>query len=200
MPELESRVLQMLVAATGGWIETQTAPDWLVRPGRGECGERWSLIQAIYSALTQGRQLPDAMPTRERRRVDGILRLGGLPSQIVEIDESQHFNKFRLATLELYPGSLRLGFPKASWVAASRAKKRLEAGGFARPCPPLFPATNGRHRQRAFRDSLCDLLPDIHGFGPTIRIADFEVEAWIWLADAPERLRPLLADRVAQPQ
>ena len=33
-----------------------------------------------------------------------------------------------------------------------------------------------RHRQRAFRDALADLLPALHGFGPTIRIGHFEVE------------------------
>lgn len=39
----------------------------------------------------------------------------------------------------------------------------------------------GRHRQRAFRDALADLLPPLHGFGPTIRIGHFEVERWAWL-------------------
>jgi hypothetical protein len=59
--------------------------------------------------------------------------------------------------------------------------------------------TNGRHRQRAFRDCLADLLPAIHGFGPTIRIADFEVEDWISSPDAPDRLGDLIADRAEPP-
>ncbi|MGA2514711.1 MAG: hypothetical protein ABSG37_14020 [Candidatus Limnocylindrales bacterium] len=199
MPKLEQRVLQVLTAATGAQIEAQTAPDWLIRPGRTECGELWPTIRAIYAALTHDQDLPDVMPTRERRRVDGVLRFAGRPAQIVEVDESQHFNEFRAATLNRYPEDIRLGFPIERWLAASRAKRKLETSGFARPCPPLFGMMNGRHRQRAFRDALADLLPDAHGFGPTIRIADFEVEDWIWSPDAPDRLRVLIEDRVERP-
>jgi hypothetical protein len=199
MPKLEQRVLQVMAAATGARIEAQTAPHWLVRPGRADCRERWPLVRAIYAALTDDQDLPDVMPIRERRRVDGVLRLDDQHLQIVEVDESQHFNVFRAETLDRYPDEIRLGFPIERWRVASRAKSRLETGGFARPRPPLFGMSNGRHRQRAFRDALADLLPDVHGFGPTIRIGDFEVEGWIWSPDAPDRLRDLIADRVAQP-
>jgi hypothetical protein len=153
----------------------------------------------IYASLTGGQELPDVMPTRERRRVDGVLRLEGKPPQIIEVDESQHFNQFRAAALGQYRDGTRLGFPIDTWLAASRAKTRLETGGFARPCPPLFGMTNGRHRQRAFRDALADLLPAAHDFGPTIRIADFEVEDWIWSPEAPDRIRDLIADRLRGP-
>ena len=41
------------------------------------------------------------------------------------------------------------------------------------------------------------LLPDVHGFGPTVRIADFEVEPWIWGPRAASRMATLIEDRLA---
>lgn len=55
----------------------------------------------------------------------------------------------------------------------------------------------GRHRQRAFRDALADLLPELYGFGPTIRITDFEVEPWIWDRGAAKQMRSLVDERLA---
>jgi len=59
-------------------------------------------------------------------------------------------------------------------VDVTHRKSRLEGGGFAKPRPPLFPGVNGRHRQRAYRDVLADLLPPLHGFLPRARIGYFE--------------------------
>ena len=46
--------------------------------------------------------------------------------------------------------------------------------------------------QRAFRDTLADLLPSEHAFEPTLRIGDFEVLPWIYTNDAEARMRDLL--------
>ncbi|WP_457092568.1 hypothetical protein [Microvirga sp. P5_D2] len=62
--------------------------------------------------------------------------------------------------------------------------------------PPLFPGEGGRHRQRAFRDALTDILAPYYGFAPTLRIADFEVKDWIDLPDRAERMRGLLSARM----
>lgn len=61
--------------------------------------------------------------------------------------------------------------------------------------PPLFPGEGGRHRQRAFRDALTDILAPGYGFAPTLRIADFEVEDWINLPDRTERMLHLSSTR-----
>ena len=112
------------------------------------------------------------------------------------MDEKQHFNRYRARTLDLYPDDVPLAFPASVWAARSRQKTKLEGGGFGRPKPPLFPGDGGRHRQRAFRDALCDILPPEHGFLPTIRIADFEVAGWIYGSDARRRLAALLDERL----
>lgn len=51
--------------------------------------------------------------------------------------------------------------------------------------------------QRAFRDMLADLLPPVHDFDPTLRIADFEVSGWLHGCEADERMRKLLDERLA---
>jgi len=127
--------------------------------------------------------------------VDAVLQVPGSPPRILEVDESQHFNGYRANTLSHYAGSVPLAFDARSWSERSVAKPRLEAGGCARPCPPLFPGPNGRHRQRAFRDALSDILPPSHEFAPTLRIGDFEVRSWINTVDAASRMEELLATK-----
>jgi hypothetical protein len=91
---------------------------------------------------------------------------------------------------------VKVAFDRGAWLRACDAKVRLEGGGFARPCPPLFPEVGGRHRQRAFRDALTDALPAVHGWAPTLRIADFEVESWVHERGAKRRMADLLHARL----
>jgi hypothetical protein len=166
-----------------------------MRPGRDESGRRWPLIKRIYRELTD-MELPETMPPRERRQVDLVLRRRGDPPRIVEVDEVQHFSRYRAITLRAYPRGVRVALPKPAWIARSEAKTRLEGGGFAKPRPPLFPGECGRHRQRAFRDALADIVPLAHGWAPTLRIADFEAESWLHHKRRKRRMRALLTERV----
>lgn len=190
--ELQNRVVELVADALGAEM-TRVTPDFLMRPGPRECLGEWTRVRRIYTALTT-LELPHEMPPRERRSVDAVICVEGTPPFILEVDEAQHFNAFRAATLEHYPARL-WGFGLDLWRTASLAKSRLEQGGFAKPCPPLFPGANGRHRQRAFRDALCDLLPPLHGWGPTLRIAHFEVASWVFGAEARDRMGALVAGR-----
>jgi hypothetical protein len=63
----------------------------------------------------------------------------------------------------------------------------------------LFPGAGGRHRQRAFRDALADLLPPEHGWHPTVRISDSEVSVLAYGADPAGGLRTLLSERRVPP-
>jgi len=137
------------------------------------------------------------MPLRESRTVDGLIGGRGRVWQLVEVDESQHFNAYRSMTLRMYPKDLAVGFPTKTWIAAGGDRIPTAGGGWGAPKPPLFPMAGGRHRQRAFRDALADLLPELYGFGPTILIADLEVEPWIWHRGAAKRLRSLMDERLA---
>lgn len=191
--KLQKRVVDLVQEILSA--ELSTTPDWLVRPGRLECGPEWSRISQIYAALT-GATLPDVMRPVERRTVDAVLLLPRRAPMILEVDERQHFNEFRALTLRNYP-DVPVAFDRNAWMAASLAKRKLEGVGFAKPRAPLFPAVNGRHRQRAFRDALCDILPPVHAFAPTLRIADFEVAKWIFQPRAAEHMQNLLTARLA---
>lgn len=195
--ELQGRVLEVLERTTGRRVYSGPTPGWLQHPGRAECGPAWRTVRRIYRDLTGGMELPDEMPPRERREVDGVMGGRGWPAQLVEVDESQHFNAYRALTLDHYPAGTPLGFPRDVWLDAARAGQATRGGGWAKPTPPLFPHAGGRHLQRAFRDALADLLPPLYGYAPTLRIADFEVEAWIWDRGAAARLALLVDDRLA---
>lgn len=192
--ELERAVVGLVREILDG--EPVAMPDWLVRPGKVECGEQWPLVQELYADLTDGLVLPDVMRPVERREIDAILQRPGEPPRILEVDETQHFNMYRARTLNFYADDVPLAFPTDVWIKRSKQKTKLEGGGFGKPKPPLFPGEGGRHRQRAFRDALCDILPPDHGFLPTLRIADFEVAAWLHARDARERMKRLLDGRL----
>jgi len=144
-------------------------------------------------------ELPDEMPPRDRRRVDAVIERPGKPARIFEFDESQHFNAHRATTLRAYPDGVETAFPRDVWLRASESstKKLGTTGGWGKAKPPLFPHPGGRHLQRAFRDALADLLPAIYGWAATVRIADFEVQAWLQAGEAGQRMRALLRDRLA---
>jgi hypothetical protein len=105
-------------------------------------------------------------------------------------------NRYRALILRRYPRSARVAFDRGTWLRACDAKTRLEGGGFGRPKPPLFPHEDGRHRQRAYRDALADLLPAVHGWLPALRIADFEIKDWIYGRGASARMADLLTERL----
>jgi hypothetical protein len=193
--ELQAQVLQVLSQALRREVYDGPTPAWLQRPGPEECRALWPVVRRIYGQLTDLR-LPREMPPRERREVDGLIGGHGQPWRLVEVDEAQHFNEFRAVTLSLYPAEAPLGFPRDIWLAASKNGRLIGPPGYGRPKPPLFPMDGGRQRQRAFRDALADLLPPLPGFAPTLRIADFEVQPWIWERGAQARLRRLLEERM----
>jgi hypothetical protein len=196
--QLQYRAIEVLGRALGRRVAEGPTPDWLVRPGRLESGELWRTVRLVYRRLTDGMELPDEAPLLEWRAVDGILGATSSAPRIVEVDESQHFNEFRALALRLYPATAALAFPRASWLTASERTRAIGGGGWAKPKPPLFPMAGGRHRQRAFRDTTADLLAPVHGWAPTLRIADFEVEPWIWDArGATAKMGALLEARLA---
>jgi hypothetical protein len=178
-----------------GHVPAAVLPSGLSCSRNAECRGAWGTLAGIYEGLT-GLALPEEAPAREWRRLDAVLTYRDGRRQVVEVDERQHFTAARAVTLELYPPDARLGFDAAAWLERSRALTGREpGGGFARARPPLFPGVGGRHRQRAFRDALADLVPPQYGWLPTVRISDTEAVA---LRDAPDpgaALRILLARR-----
>lgn len=163
-------------------------PDaWSASAG-GHLFNESTLSSPASSSLRPCRPASDDILTRSSS-------IGGSRRASLEVDEVQHFNEFRLATLKAYPANARLAFPKEIWMGACLNERGLKGVGFGKPCPPLFPGEGGRHRQRAFRDALADILPLVHGWAPTLRIAHFEVESWVYNRNASARIADFIAGR-----
>lgn len=176
MPEMQARFTEALQSVLGArtHFDIETAPDWLRRPGVDEMGVAWPLVSDVYSELT-GLELPEIAPLREHRRLDAIVTMAGVP-RVVEFDENQHFTAPRLQTLAHYGEGATVAFDVGYWRGGCVARAGKEpGGGFAAPKPPLFPGTGGRHRQRAFRDFLADMIPAQYGRLPTVRFEIVEV-------------------------
>ena len=193
--EFEFRTVALVQEISGATLGR--TPSWLQRPGKSECRNAWTLVKTIYKDLS-GLELPNEMPPRERRTIDAVLVDSKGRERLFEVDETQHFNEFRARTLAYYPEDLPLGFDRQSWMKAAGLKKRLEGGGFGKPRPPLFPGENGRHRQRAFRDALADILPLQHGMLPTLRIAHWELPPPITKKKVAELLAAKLGPKQTQ--
>jgi hypothetical protein len=192
--EIQNTVIQLIRQITGGTVEAVT-PEWLNRPGKVECGKRWSLVCAVYHDLT-GLVLPEVMPANDRRVVDGVLKIGNAAPRVLEVDEARHFNHYRGMTLRRYPANWPVAFDLHDWIPRCKDEPKQKAG-FAKASSPLFPDDAGRHRLQAFRDALADLLPPDHGYLPTLRIAEFEVRGWLGTALAKERMAALLDAKLA---
>ena len=193
-PPIRKAVLDLVVQVTGGRIES-AAPDWLKQPGKAECGKRWPLIRSIYHDLT-GLELPEPMPPGNWRALDVFFSEAGSAPRVIEVDEGAQFNNFRGMTLRRYPANFPLAFDVNTWVRQSHGEPK-QGGVLAKPAPPLFPGDGGRHRQRAFRDALADILPPDRGYLPTLRIAESEVKGWISAASARKRMEELLDSKLA---
>lgn len=86
------------------------------------------------------------------------------PGFIVEFDESQHFTLPRKITLLLYPPDSNVRFSIARWVTLCDKHNAKDND------PPY------RDEQRAWYDTLRDLVPSIHGLKSTIRLYAAEME------------------------
>ena len=131
---------------------------------------RWPTGLADYAQTSIGSALGKVARVLEEHRgfvTDGFVRSDMLapcdywvpdPGFIVEFDESQHFTSPRRLALSVYADIDRLGFSAKRWVELCEHHS-------ARDNDPPF-----RDEQRAWYDTLRDLVPSIKGFEPTVRL------------------------------
>lgn len=82
----------------------------------------------------------------------------------IEFDERQHFTPLRAAALRAYPSEIKLGFDKERWIQLS---EQIRAGDNS----PIY-----RDEQRAFYDSIRDVLSPRMGLKPVVRIFEDDVQ------------------------
>ena len=82
---------------------------------------------------------------------------------VIEFDERQHFTLLRAASLQAYPSDIAIGFDKKRWIDLS---EKIKAGDNS----PIY-----RDEQRAFYDSLRDIIAPQVGLKPVVRIFEEDV-------------------------
>jgi hypothetical protein len=112
-------------------------------------------LRQIHEALKESRGYADFVKSARMPPCDFYLPEPGF---VLEFDESQHFTRARAVTLLQYPPEVRLGFSIARW---SRLCREIDA----RDDVPL-----DRDERRAWYDTLRDLLPQLYGLKPTVRL------------------------------
>ncbi len=144
--EPQKQALFDLLRERFGTVETEVGFPWLVVPKLDEMKEP---LRAMFEALRDMRGFSTFAGAGRSLKCDFFVPDERL---IVEYDERQHFTLQRAKCLDLYPPDLDLGFDHAEWIDACNAIKATD------PSPPH------RDEQRAFYDSLRDILAVQNGY------------------------------------
>ena len=94
----------------------------------------------------------------------------GASGTVIEVDASPHFTSFRLATLDLYPDDVAVGFDLDEYRELCRAWCS-ETDGLGGGLPAKGFGFGGLQRERAYHDALLDLAAPAMGQPPVLRIA-----------------------------
>ena len=170
-PKAQRQALLKLLKQHFGVVKTEVSHNWLVVPSRGSMDN--ALIK-IVEVLSSYRGYRNFFSPGLHLQVDYFI-----PSQslIIEYDERQHFTIPRALALSNYPRELNLGFDKNAWISACKTTQATDRD-------PEY-----RDEQRAFYDSLRDILASRHGY-TVLRIKDKEYD-WT-LSNAASELNKLL--------
>ncbi len=115
----------------------------------------YQTLKDIFTSLQEYRGHDSFIRTHQLPRVDFYVPNPGL---IVEFDESQHFTSCRKETLLRYPETLLTDFDLKKWIDRCNEIN-------AKDNDPPF-----RDEQRAWYDTLRDILPSVKQLKPTIRL------------------------------
>jgi hypothetical protein len=179
----KERVRELLTAIYGDCRANQQFP-WPSRPQDYATTAVGNLLEQIRTALGDLRGHRDFIKSAQMPPCDYFI---SDPPFIVEFDESQHFSRARLVTLNNYPANAQIGFPISRWRELCREID-------ARDDEPF-----DRDERRAWYDTLRDLVPIVHGFKPTVRLYAEEFELCGLDAGSVhgvESFRTLLRDRL----
>lgn len=158
--------------------------QWLLNiPSKELYSSRWEEISEVYSILVDNKWTLDEK--LEKVDVKILSRKANIDiwfeepyNFMCEFDEIQHFNQFRMKTLEkLSSGKCNFDIHKYSELCNKRIIKPGTSGFLKlKNKDALFLGMyhgykqDNRARQRAFRDFMKDITPELFGMNPTMRI------------------------------
>jgi hypothetical protein len=153
--------------------QTSKKFDWFINKHNKEnFGKHISTIDKIFKSLNGD---ITANQTKRSVALECDAYFGGQYNFIFEFDELQHFSSSRLKTIENYPSGLKVNFDLANWKRLCQIHKDKADSYRKTKTTTDFNFVGGRTAQRAYLDCFRDLLPEIQGLKPTLRINEFEV-------------------------
>jgi hypothetical protein len=153
--------------------QTSKRFEWFINKHNEEnFGKHFSTIDKIFKSLNG-----DLIANQTKRSValDCDAYFGGKYNFIFEFDELQHFSSSRLKTIHNYPTGLKVNFDLVYWQRLCQIHKGKADNYRKTKTTTDFNFIGGRTAQRAYLDCFRDLLPDIQGLNPTLRINEFDV-------------------------
>ncbi len=122
-------------------------------------------LERIYIVLGGN---PSTLSAASGKRLPGDF-LHEPTGTLIEIDELQYFTSARLASLDLYPSDIPLGFDLSHYKALCQ-RFCDKADSYSRTKTARGFEIGGRQHQRAYYDALRDLATPAMGHPPLIRI------------------------------
>lgn len=164
--ECKIRVRQLLHALYGECIPDYRF-DWSTQLSLYVGTPVHALLESVVAAIEayRGYRISDFVRTPRRASCDFWLPDPGF---VVEFDESQHFTAPRKSALSVYTSHFPLGFSTTRWMDVCERHHASDND------PPY------RDEQRAWYDTLRDLVPIVHGHSPTVRLYASDL-AWCTL-------------------
>ena len=155
-PECKIRVRELLESIYGTCLVNHKF-SWRTHPSSYAETPIHSALQCVAAVLEEYREFDfeDFVRTKTLPPCDYWVPDPGF---IVEFDESQHFTNPRKLALSAYPGDQPLGFSRERWV---KLCEQHDAKDNDLPY---------RDEQRAWYDTLRDLVLPLHGCRPTVRL------------------------------
>ena len=173
-----------LLAATYGDCRVSHQFSWPARPEDYATTVIGNSLELIRDALGGWRGQRDFIKSPRVPPCDFFI---SDPPFILEFDESQHFSRARLITLQLYPKMMPLGFSLSHWQELCREIN-------AQDHEPI-----DRDERRAWYDTMRDMVPIVYGFKPTVRLYAGDHE-WCSLDAANAKDRQLCKSWLEQPR
>jgi hypothetical protein len=153
-PECKQRIEQLLRTIYGD-VQRNPRINPPATPDSYKGTTVYDTLKSIYEALQKQRGHESFVRSESLPNCDFLV---SAPGFLLEFDESQHFTASRKLSLSLYPKEGFYGFDCSRWVELCEKIN-------ARDNTPPF-----RDEQRAWYDTLRDLVPETLGMRPTVRL------------------------------
>ncbi len=175
--------------------QTDMTFDWFINKHTKEhFGKHYAAMDKIFKALNGD---INANQSKQTKHLECDAFFGGKYNFFFEFDEIQHFSSSRLKTFNYFPADLMTNYSLTDWKALCvRNKDKADRYRHSKVTVD-FNFSGGRTAQRAYLDCFRDLLPEINGLNPTLRISDLEVlDIYTSNTDSIKKIERILKQRI----